>query len=171
MSKTTTTSAATETAAPIILNPALGDMVDIKRGNRSMPARITANNEAAGTVDVILKSTKSIQNLPKTSVLAITATGKAAAETEGFAKKDKVKPKTERAVEILLAENGNGGRRHVMNLFIKEFGMQESTANTYYYLAKSKAEEAGHTIPAYVKAVQEAAPEQAQTPAADAATA
>ena len=163
--ETTTTATATTTAAPLAI--AIDDMVTIKRGNRPMSARVAA--VGSDNVNVILKSTKTIENLPITSVLAVIATGKAAEETEGYRKKAKATAKTDRAVEILLRENGIGGRRHVMNIFIQELNMQESTANTYYYLARTKAEQAGHTIPEYVKAVEEAAPvatSEAETAAA-----
>lgn len=163
---TTGSTEITTPAAP--LNIIQDDIVTIKRGNRPMTARIAAVGE--DNVSVILKSAKMIENLPRTSVLEVVATGTAAAETEGFRQKTKPVAKTDRAVAILLAENANGGRRHVMNIFMKELGMEDSTANTYYYLAKAKAEKDGHTIPAFVKAVEEAAAPVAATES-DAATA
>lgn len=118
------------------LNTQQNDIVRVKRGHRDVVARVT--HLADGKMSILTERLKEHNDVPVTDVLAILHTGEQAAQYPGCVKPTREVPKTDRAVEIYKEFNAKG-RKAVMEQLCAQLGMQMSTANTYYYLAKKRA--------------------------------
>lgn len=112
------------------------DIARVKRGHREVTARIT--HVDATSVSILTERLKEHNDIPLTDVLEILHTGEQAAQYPGCVKPTREAPKTDRAVEIYIVFHSKG-RKAVMEQLCAQLGMQMSTANTYYYLAKKRA--------------------------------
>ncbi len=114
----------------------LNDIVRVKRGHRDVVARIT--HMSGDTCSILTERLKEHNDIPLADILAVIHTGEQAAQYPGCMKPTREVPKTDRAVEI-FKEYTAKGRKAVMEQLCAQLGMQMSTANTYYYLAKKRA--------------------------------